>query len=219
MSIPLWEKFMCLIYPERCPYCQKAINSGEACCSDCAKSIKREICVKLVIEDVSGFSSFCISPLCYKGDVKRAIWRFKFKGYRRYANQFSAELVNAIKQKLPDAQFEGVTYVPLTKARERERGYNQSRLLAEEVSEKLQIPFIKLLAKVRNNLPQHEIEAELRSENVKGVYSCIYPTRAKSGVILLCDDIITTGNTLKECVSVLHRSGYRKVMCITIAYI
>lgn len=88
---------------------------------------------------------------------------------------------------------------------QRERGYNQSELLAKQCSEIMGIPYAELLEKHKANKAQHTLKGKERENNVHGVYRVADIELAADKTILIIDDIITTGNTLGECCKVLKK--------------
>ncbi len=213
------EKILTFIYPNKCVLCDSIITEPEFVCNRCAKSVKIELSIKQLIAYSREKTAQCISPLKYKGNVKSAIWRFKFHGYRNYAEFFSKIIANEISKSVLNSDFDFISAVPLSNKRQSDRGYNQSRWLAEALSKKMNIPYKETLLKVVDNLPQHELPFNQRMQNIKGVYKLKDSENVRGKSILLCDDIITTGNTLKECVRVLKYGGAKSVVCCTIAYV
>lgn len=207
------DRIISLVYPDTCPYCGKIIDSSKTKCEQCEKAMKYTFSTRKIFDDV-----ICISPFSYRGKVREAIHKFKFKGYKRYGWNFAMEIVKTIKIELPDKKFSVVTSVPLCKKREKDRGFNQSKSLAIEVGSALNIPFEDLLEKIKGNNPQHEVKTlQERIENVKNVYKSKYQCGGQKNTIILCDDIVTSGNTLKECVKVLKNSKFNNILCVTIA--
>jgi len=108
--------------------------------------------------------------------------------------------------------------VPLHKRRLRERGYNQSALLAERLGTAMQVPVLhNVLYRNRYTMPQTRLDAQARSRNVDGAFSC-----PGSGVrnkrVLLIDDVCTTGATLNACSLALRKGGAQSVWALTIAH-
>jgi len=108
--------------------------------------------------------------------------------------------------------------VPLHPRRLRERGFNQSLLLARHVSSGLhaQLDFLSL-RRVRYTRPQTELSKDERRKNVKMAFAVSDKKAVKGRNVLLVDDVATTGNTLNECARVLKKSGAEKVLCVTLA--
>ena len=200
-----------IVFPEHCPFCD-ALSPHREPCENCA-DVPRKAGSPRTLPGKSG--CLCVSPFRYEGEVRQSILHFKFHGRRDYASYFGRQIAEEIRQwmEISDCIF---VPVPISRHRMRERGYNQSFLLARAAAEKLGIPCVELLEKVKNNKTQHDLPRKEREKNVKAVY------RVKKGKniqkeILLLDDIITTGFTLAECVSTLEAAGFHVRCCATIA--
>ena len=108
--------------------------------------------------------------------------------------------------------------VPISKKRKKERGYNQSLLIARKISSKEKIKLgDKVISKVKNNNTQSKLNKEERAENVKNVYKITKDKEIINKNILLIDDIYTTGATLNECSRMLKQAGAKKIDVLTIA--
>jgi ComF family protein len=105
--------------------------------------------------------------------------------------------------------------VPLHKNRERERGYNQSRLLAEQLTARCGVLTAPgLLVRTRATAAQATLRPELRAPNVSGAFATSLAEAVRGKNILLIDDVATTGSTLRECTEVLRRSGCAHVSAL-----
>jgi len=208
----LINKLLTTVYPKRCPCCEKVIYESETLCSKCQSEFNGITYRKYA---KGGYD--CVSAVPYDGVFARGIKNFKFKNRRQYANQLASIIHNAIKCEYSDIRFDYITYVPLHPKKLSERGYNQSELLAKELSEFMNIPLVEALYKTRNNQPQHKLTAKKRSENVQGVYKLKDDIHLSGKTILLIDDIITTGNTLGECAKTLDACSPLKIYCATFA--
>ena len=106
----------------------------------------------------------------------------------------------------------------MSRRRLRKRGYDQARLLAEELSEILHLPAEKLLEKRVDTKPQSGTgSAEKRRANAAGVYACPDADKVRGKHILLVDDIVTTGATLCECAKVLRSAGAAEICGAAVA--
>ncbi len=106
--------------------------------------------------------------------------------------------------------------VPLHRARERERGYNQSQLLAHALRKRTGLPVSSALTRVRRTSPQAQRDAAGRWLNVRDAFELkrqLEPAR----VVVLVDDVCTTGATLEECAKVLTAAGVGKVSALVFA--
>ena len=146
--------------------------------------------------------------------MRQSLHRYKFQGAAAYYRIY-AELMSACLSEhglTPDL----VTWVPLSRKRLRRRGYDQARLLAEEVARLQGLPCERTLEKIRNNPAQSGTSGvEQRQKNVLGVYR---PVTSFTGEhVLLIDDIVTTGSTLSEAAKMLLDAGAGEVSALTLA--
>ena len=108
--------------------------------------------------------------------------------------------------------------IPLSKSRERWRGFNQATLLANELSRFLKIPLLNNnLIKIKKTQPQVELKREQREENIKGAFKLKNPQKVRGKRIFLVDDVFTTGSTMEECARVLKKAGGKEVWGIVVA--
>ena len=206
------EKLRTLFFPRKCLNCSCAIAEG-ILCDDCLIKIKPKT-FSLELEDGKTFE--CLALQAYSEGFRESVQAFKFSG----AYKMSEDFATLAKLNLDDLEITAdvITFVPMTKSRQRARGYNQAESLAVAIAEKLDVPCEKLLRKTRNNLVQHTLTAEERRKNVIGVYDFSSKNLIKDRTIILVDDIITTGATMSECAKVLYESGAKKVFGVCVAY-
>ena len=108
--------------------------------------------------------------------------------------------------------------VPIHKKRMKERGYNQSELIAKEIAKNLtNTIYKKVLKKIKDNKRQSELKKEERLQNVKDVYEIQNKQIIENKKIILFDDIYTTGNTVNECSKVLKENGAKEILVLTLA--
>ena len=111
-----------------------------------------------------------------------------------------------------------IVSVPLHKDRQRERGFNQAEQVGREIARRAGIPFARdVLVKVRPAPPQTSLAHEARAENVRGAFALGRKISVEGKILLLVDDVFTTGSTLGECARVLKRAGAADVRAITVA--
>ena len=105
----------------------------------------------------------------------------------------------------------------MSKKHKKERGFNQASVLAKKLSEVLDIPFLETVAKVKETKTQHTLSRAERLVNAKGAFSVLNKESILGKSILFCDDILTTGSTMKECALALYDSGVKEVLGVTVA--
>lgn len=210
-----------LLFPNRCPCCNKLIAREEKICVDCNKKIERikSLCVICGCEKnececdkrVFRFRK-AAAPFKYGEYSKLAVYNFKFNGNIEIAEFLSDNMYNSICKYFTDIKFDCVECVPMHFFKKITNGYNQSEILAKKLARKLNVPYTKNLVKIKNNNAQHKTKREKRVLNVKDVFYC-KTFSAKN--VLLVDDIKTTGATLNECAKQLMLAGAENVYCIT----
>lgn len=211
-GVSLKEKLLSLIFPARCALCGKMTAGGRRVCDSCLKNNPPQARFRLLEEPE--FSLFCVSVYAYEGQARQAILQYKFRGRKERAAGFAQALTLALPPRWQTVDV--VCWVPISHQRRRERSYDQSELVARKVAKAIGRPCRKLLEKVVNNQPQHELNAAQRWENVRNVYLADNK-KVRGKTILLIDDIVTTGATMLECASCLLRAGAKEVFCGAIA--
>lgn len=136
----------------------------------------------------------------------------KYQRYLTIAEYFAESLAQA----LSNNQYDRITAVPLNPVRYRERGYNQSSLIAEKCADIMQIDFRdNILLRKRNTQSQTKLTRRQRIENIQEAF--VINSDVKNMKILIIDDVITTGSTLDECAAMLKRSGADNIHAAAIA--
>lgn len=116
-------------------------------------------------------------------------------------------------------KLDAVACVPMDAKKERQRGFNQSELLAEAISQRAGILNVHALRKIKTTPPQVTLSEKERWENVKGAFDIIEEKKqaVKGKKLLLVDDVLTTGATAGACSLVLRKNGAARVFVATIA--
>jgi ComF family protein len=129
-----------------------------------------------------------------------------------------AELLATSLSKRP-LQADLVIPVPLSVRRFRERGYNQSMLIARELGSLTSLPAPQdgVLARIRDTPPQVGLSAADRLKNMRGAFACVDPSRVRGRRCALLDDVMTTGATLEACAETLRQAGAEKVFGLVVA--
>ena len=210
----IWESFLDLLYPPKCPFCGK-VREQRGICPSCRKALPW-------IEGDQGLKKLpggtvCAAPLWYRDLAREGILRFKFQGGFAAAEPLGELIAQCAAEQFSGA-FDVVTWVPVSRRRLRKRGYDQARLLAENACRLWGVKPEMLLRKTQHNPAQSSLsEAAARRANVLGVYEAVDVGRIQGRRVLLVDDICTTGATLAECARTLRAAGAAEVVCITAA--
>ena len=209
------RKLFNYVYPNVCGICGKRIFSSSYTCTNCLSILK---CYKERIIFNSNYPyDYMLNMYEYNGIVKSKICKFKFNDQKYIAKTFASLMMERIKKL--NLAFDVIIPVPISINRYMERGYNQSYEIAKILGKILRKAVYKdILIKIKNNQRQSMLNINERKKNVLGVYKTLKTDKIKGKVVLLVDDIYTTGATVNECARVLKESGAKKVLVITIAY-
>lgn len=217
-----------IFFPEKCPLCGRTlkinedfclccgseeIKLSENCCEHCGKEKELCSCGTLYTAELSHITG----AFSYDGIIKNMLLSFKFSGRKNLYRYFGDCLAEKAATAYADVDFDTVTFVPSSAENTKERGYNPTRLLAERTAKKLFIPCEELLIKNIETEKQHSLRAKERMTNIKNSIVLSKNVSVKGKTVLLCDDIKTTGATLRECSDILLAMGAEDVYCITVA--
>ena len=155
------------------------------------------------------------TPYVYQGVLKEAIAQLKYHGKVRLSRPLARLMVSAWE--LPRT-IDGLIAVPLHPTRLREREYNQSLLLANNLSHHLGVPVIgNVLVRIRQTVPQTSLKRSARLTNLRKAFAVRCPQVIANKRIVLVDDVLTTGTTVNECAKTLWKAGAEAVYVQTIA--
>ena len=154
----------------------------------------------------------------YDGLIRNLILKYKFNEKPYLYKSFIKFFEIYQKEYVQFDFYDIIVPVPISKKRLKTRGYNQSYLIAKEISKILNIKLENdILAKQKDNIAQSTLNKSEREENVKCVYKLVNENKVKNKKILLIDDIYTTGSTVNECSKILTNAGAKKIDIFTIA--
>ena len=231
----IFNQFIDIIYPPRCHICKKFLKTPSFCqqCFDGFSKITSPLCPICGRPFVSGvdydhvcedclrkrpFYNRATAPYLYDGGLMKAIHQFKYEEKSYLANSLGPLLASFAKERLKEMDDCLVMPVPLHPKRLRERGFNQSLLLARYIADLsgTELDFLSL-RRIRYTRPQTGLQRDERRKNVRRAFELKNPHLAKGRTVILVDDVATTGNTLNECARALKRSGAEKVFCMVLA--
>ena len=216
MSGPLGT-LLDLLFPPRCVFCRRLLRRGEeGICSRCQQELPWALGAEA--EQTGEFFSLCASPLWYQDQVRASFHRYKFKGVRGYSRTYGRLVAQCVLDHLA-GRYDLITWVPLSRARLRQRGYDQAMLLASAAALELDDVAAETLCKVRDTEAQSGLGKNdaSRRANVLSAYQVTDPALVEGRRVLLIDDVVTTGSTLSECARVLRTAGAADVVCAALA--
>lgn len=221
--VRLCGKISDLMFAKRCPCCGRVISPDADICKYCFGYIRRanDICSvcgepkkKCLCSKRKFLYSGFVAPFYNEGSAKQAIYALKFRRRKYAVRMFVTEMAKRFQSTFPDVKPDFITSVPSNGNYKDKLRYDQAGFIARRLAVRMDIPFKKnILIKIAANKTQHELSGyEQRVKNVEGAYAV---NRDLSGaVVLLVDDIKTTGATFNECAKQLLLAGADSVYCI-----
>ncbi len=211
-----FSAFLDILFPPRCVFCRRFMRSGvrQQICGECLKSLPY---TSDGGKKSGEFFTVCVAPLYYEGDVRESLLRYKFKDATGYAEEYGKLLADCIREQLA-GKYDLISWVPLSKKRLKERGYDQAMLLALAAALELDDVAVSILEKPLEAEKQSLMGSEeKRRANISGAYRVSDPELVEGKRILLIDDIVTTGSTFSECAKTLLAAGAAEVLCAAVA--
>jgi ComF family protein len=214
-------------YPQNrlCPDCEEKLdkNQDKTCIKCGRKTVTDGVC--LTCKSMLPSFTKAFSPFVYRSETAAMINRLKNSTPRLacYLGEQMAEYFFAKQKEEPLSTPLLILPIPMTKDRERERGYNQAQLLAENVYRRLQALGVDaelaldVLQKKKETGMQKHMTRKERAENVKGAYHVHKRAICRERTVLLIDDIMTTGATASECAQRVFGAGAREVFLLAAA--
>jgi len=221
------------LLPPACPLCRQTFPAGWTAplCADCLSGISplpaaHCTCCALPFAATSGSAHLCGRCLkqspgfnkvfalgLFAGTLRDAIHQFKFS--QRVS--LDRPLAHLLSEKIPSVQvFDLIVPVPLHRRKLQRRSYNQALLLARELGRCRDLPVaVRLLIKVVDTPPQQDLSAAERWQNLKQVFSVEQQLQGER--VLLVDDVLTTGATVRACSQILLTAGAGEVQVAVLA--
>jgi ComF family protein len=226
-----------IVLPSWCVVCERELPWRErtaSCCTECWRSLPRitgakclscarplavlgprpEVsealrCIECQLDP--GNLAFCDAWGRYSGSLEKVLHAFKFERH----DFLNDPLASLLEELIGDMTFDALVPVPMSRAKERKRGYNQAERLARALSQRTNIRCELLLSKRAERATQSRLPRAERAKNVRGAFKA--SERANGKAILLVDDICTTGETLRVSADELLRAGAARVAAVTVA--
>lgn len=220
-----------LLYPPVCPFCGKL--SPEGICAACRNKIvyvsepRCMRCGKPLRDEAQEYCQTCARRKSaidqgrglwlHTDPVSGAVYRFKYKNKRIWGRIFATELARRYAEQIRDWEINEIIPIPLHASRKRQRGFNQSEVVARELAALTGIPCrVDVLLRIRKTVPQKKLDPDGRAANLRGAFGVSRSWRACEKVLLI-DDIYTTGATVEKAAKMLKKAGCRNVYFLTIS--
>jgi ComF family protein len=218
--------FFDFFIPRYCPACKTKLNPDQICmCEECLASIERaessrlnsEYQRKFVSTDIiSGFTSLFV----FEKDKALQLFIHSIKYNKRFLNaKYLGKLIGKnLKEQINNWNVDIIVPVPLHSLRKVDRGFNQSKYIANGIGKELGIDVKShLLKRIRYTETQTNLTLKEREKNIMNAFRAKHRGMIDGKTFLIVDDIITTGATIRECGRVLLEYGAEKVFACSAA--
>ncbi len=222
--------FVELLYPQKCPACDKVLAKNEKqigfCkkCSDKIKIVGKSSCMrcgKPLTDETQEYCKDCIryshefighkGVYIYSGAMKPTMYKFKYSNRRCYGKTFARQAILSYGEWLKSLGIEMIIPVPMYEKKQRRRGYNQANVFAKALSKETGIPTNdRIVRRIRNTAPMKELNNTERVKNLRTAFK-LSETGVQFRKVLLVDDIYTTGSTMDAVAQVLKAGGIESV--------
>ncbi|MEW6408364.1 MAG: ComF family protein [Patescibacteria group bacterium] len=224
------ELILDILFPPLCLNCQKHLeDKNELICKQCLLSIKLNntlfcpVCRARLAENkrICHYDSPYLLAAAGNYDdpvLQNLIHYFKYQSFENLAPILGEIITRYIENcKLKIENFI-IIPIPLHPLRERERGFNQARLIAEFAARNLNLELADELKRVKNNRPQVKLRnIEARAKNMINCFKIKNYEKIKGKNILLVDDVFTSGATMNEAIAILKANGAKRIIALVSA--
>lgn len=194
-----------------CNACRAALPKIDLCCPFCGRRVREAgVCLECKKQPLGVAKAR--SVYCHEGGAAALVLRFK-RGEKYLVYTLADELTPLLEREFADC--DALTFIPMTKRAERARGYNQSRLLAEELSRRTGKAVLDVAEKRKETKAQKTLGRAAREENLKGAFHLVHRKEVRGRRILIVDDTMTTGATAGELATLFYRAGADRVGLLT----
>jgi len=213
-----WKEYNGPVERGVCPECQERLSQlteHGTVCPRCGRFTAAKLCPNCHGLGISGLAAV-LSVVPYEGQYRELIQQLKYGHGQEAAQPMGFLMAKRFQQIYPRLKPDLLIPVPLEPQRQLIRGYNQSTLLAVAISRVIRRPVAEdCLFRGREQVSQTTLSRAERLANTRGAFYCGEERKIKNKVILLIDDIITTGATLAACAQVLRGAGAQEIWGLT----
>lgn len=231
--LTMFRNLSALLFPDRCILCGEIVRGSAVCeactgklthcadvrvCKKCSRPIPEGqlLCGNCLV--APHYFTACFAAAVYEKELRHSILKYKFYNHPEFSRGYARLIWERLLSFEVLPRFELIVCAPLSDIRLKERGYNQSELIAKELARLTGLPFCKnCVKKVRHTAAQSSLSYRMRLKNLTGAFRVEKPEDVRGKIVLLVDDVLTTGATADEISKQLLKSGAKKVYVATAA--
>lgn len=228
-----FETLISLIFPRRCPVCDKPVRPfGELVCDECQKNIRYvhgATCYKCGKPLGDENAEYCLDCRTHKHlyisgmslfeykSISDSIYRYKYKGRQEYAEWYGEQMSLFWGERMLKLKPDALVPVPIHASKMKKRGYNQASLLAYSISKRLGIPvYDNIVCRVKKTIPLKDLAPNERNNILRGAFK-LSSDVVKLKTIVIIDDIYTTGATVDAVATPLLNAGVENIYYVSLA--
>jgi len=200
------------VFPIRCVGCGR---NGKYICDECWRGVGGS---SRPFERLNDELSRVYASYQYGGVIQKLLKKIKYKSSWKMVDELADRWVEKVSNEMLGEVSEReivVMSVPMYHTRQRERGFNQAERLGRKLAERLDVKYFDGLKRVKSTKPMYGLSKEERGGNVRGAFGV--KDKVKSELVILVDDVWTTGSTMRECSRVLSQVGVEEVWGVVVA--
>ena len=205
----LYTDLLDFIYPPYCILCGAELETeNKLICGHCWEQLDSSSTREIFIS-----KQRILALYSYSNDVKIIIHNLKYRNKTHLAVNLGRSIGKIIKEDKRFCNLDLLIPIPLHKVKQRSRGYNQSELIVDAITDVSSIKKDnRILIRHRYTRNQAALPMRERAKNVKGAFSIADKLKIEGKKIILVDDVVTTGSTMLECIKVLKEAGAKEVV-------
>ena len=210
----LFKDLLEFVYPPYCILCETKLEpQNKLVCGNCWERLGDSSTIETFISEQR-----ILALYPYSTDVKTIIHNLKYRDKTHLAVNLGNSIGKIINEDKNIRKWDLLIPLPLHKVKQRSRGFNQSELIADAITEVSSIEKdYSILIRHRYTRNQAALPMRERAANVKGAFSVVNNLKIKGKKIILVDDVITTGSTMLECIKTLKEAGAKEVVALSAA--
>lgn len=223
----LWTSLYEALFPKYCLSCKR---EGKWLCSDCQEAIsylRYQFCpFCLTITRTGRPCSICqprhhltglLAATHFKPPISNLIHQLKYKGTKELSQLLTKIMIKNTRNRIPRGK-KIIIPIPLHPKQGRKRGFNQAELLARELSKRLKIEYSpRILKRIKDTKSQTKLNRRERRENLKDAFEIDKRTELEEYIVLLVDDVATTGTTLNEAAKTLKQTKAKEIWGLVVS--
>ncbi|MFA6307218.1 MAG: phosphoribosyltransferase family protein [Patescibacteria group bacterium] len=214
----VFNLFLDFVWPQFCLGCQR---EGSLCCGFCLNDI--------ILDDIKNISwpdnrqsyfKACYTCCDYQNKlVQKLIKNYKYNYLENLGNLLT-DILEKQARRLSLDKNTIIINIPLHKNKKKQRGFDQTEILAKKLAKRLSLNYSPLLIRTKNNKAQAQLNKTARQKNVTDIFAInkkILSSVPDNINILLIDDVTTTGSTLNQAAKVLTENNFTNIICLVLA--